>query len=293
MFGYILPLREELKVKDWERFRAVYCGLCRTMGRECGQLSRLSLSYDFTFLALLLGADGQQTKCRCVAAPCRGRSCLAQSHAMELAADESMILVWWKLQDQIQDESFWKGLPARMLSLIYGKAYRNAARRQPKFDQLTKEQLERLHRLEQENCPSMDRSADAFARILAGAVPQNGDPFHDRAMEQLLYHVGRWIYLIDAWDDLEEDFKSGSYNPIRLRYDLTAIPEQESTEWKELETTLLHSAELALSAFQLLEETPNTPIVENILRGGMPLVQRLVLTGKWKQQKKLLQEKHT
>lgn len=292
MFGYILPLREELKVKDWERFRSVYCGLCRAMGRQCGQLSRLLLSYDFTFLALLLGADGPRETCRCVAAPCRGKSCCAQSEALELAADECMILTWWKLQDQIQDESRWKGLAARLLSLVYRRAYRKAKGRRPGFDRLTEEQLSRLHRLEAENCPSMDQPADAFAKILAGAVPQNGDPVHDRGMEQLLYHVGRWIYLVDAWDDLAEDLETGNYNPILRRYQLDCVPAPDGPEGESIRLTLTHSVNLALSAFQLLDETGNSPIIENILWGGMPLVQRLVLNGKWKQQKKLLREKH-
>ncbi|MCD7887830.1 MAG: DUF5685 family protein [Clostridiales bacterium] len=291
MFGYVLPLREELKVKDWERYRAVYCGLCHTMGRQCGQLSRLLLSYDFTFLALLLGAGGDQHKCRCVAAPCRGRSCCATSAALELAADECMILTWWKFQDQIQDESFWKGLGARLLAQLYRRAYRRAACRRPDFDRLVSRQLDALHRLEAERCPSLDRPADAFAKILAGAIPPTGDTARDRATQQLLYHVGRWIYLTDAWDDLEEDLAQGSYNPILLRYGLDKAPAPEGPEGQQLRMTLTHSVNLALSALQLLEETENTPLLENILWGGLPLVQRLVLSGKWKQQKRLLREK--
>ncbi|MCD8335198.1 MAG: DUF5685 family protein [Clostridiales bacterium] len=291
MFGYVLPLREELKVKDWERYRAVYCGLCHTMGRQCGQLSRLLLSYDFTFLALLLGAGGGQHKCRCVAAPCRGRSCCTASAALELAADECMILTWWKFQDQIQDESFWKGLGARLLAQLYRRAYRRAARRRPDFDRLVSRQLDDLHRLEAERCPSLDHPADAFAKILAGAVPPTGDTARDRATQQLLYHVGRWIYLTDAWDDLQDDLAQGSYNPILLRYGLDKAPAPEGPEGQQLRVTLTHSVNLALSALQLLEETENTPLLENILWGGLPLVQRLVLSGKWKQQKRLLREK--
>lgn len=293
MFGYILPLREELKVKDWERFRAVYCGLCRTMGQRCGQLSRLLLSYDFTFLALLLGADGGEECCRCPGAPCRGRRCLGQDKALELAADESMILAWWKLQDQLRDEPALspKGVAARVLSVVYRRAYHRAAARQPGFDQLTEQQLQRLHELEAERCPSIDRPADAFARILTGVVPKTGDELHDRGMEQLLYHVGRWIYLIDAWDDMAEDLKNGAYNPLVLRYALEEVPEPEGPEERALELTLTHSNNLALSAFRLLDETRNNPIIENILWGGLPMVRKLVLAGEWRNQKKLLREK--
>lgn len=202
-----------------------------------------------------------------------------------------MILTWWKLQDQIQDETFWKGLGARLLSRVFRRAYRRAQRRRPDFDRLTSAQLERLHRLEAERCPSLDRPADAFAKILAGAVPPTGDTGRDRATEQLLYHVGRWIYLTDAWDDLAEDLAQGSYNPILLRYELDKAPSPDGPEGQQLRVTLTHSVNLALSALPLLEETENTPILENILWGGLPLVQKLVLSGKWKQQKRLLRER--
>ncbi len=286
MFGYILPLRDELKVKDWERFRSVYCGLCRTMGRRCGPLSRLLLSYDFTFLALLLGADSPQGRCRCPAAPCRGRCCMTQNAALELAADESMILSWWKIQDQLEDESGWKKLLARFLSLLFRRSYRRASERQPAFDKVVREQLEALRRLETEGCPSMDRPADAFARILTAAVPAAGDAFRDRSMEQLLYHVGRWIYLIDAWNDLNEDLKSGSYNPLVLRFSLTEAPAPDSPAGESVRRTLLHSTNLALSALRLLDEGPNTPLLENILWGGLPMVQNAVLSGQWRALKK-------
>ena len=286
MFGYVLPLREELKVRDWERFRQTYCGLCRTMGQRCGQLSRLLLSYDFTFLALLLGADGAVQRCRCPAAPCRGRQCQAQNAALELAADESMILSWWKLQDQIQDEKGLKKLAAKVLSFVYRQAYRKAAARQREFDRVVSEQLAALRALEKANCASLDQSAETFASILTAAVPANGNVLHDRAMEQLLYHLGRWVYLIDAWDDAAEDLKSGSYNPIVLRYGLTAAPAADSEAGESVHRTLLHSTNLALSALRLLPEEVNTPILENILWGGLPTVQRAVLTGAWKRRKK-------
>ena len=105
-------------------------------------------------------------------------------------------------------------------------------------------------------------------------------------MEQLLYHVGRWIYLTDAWDDAAEDLKSGNYNPILLRFGLSAPPDRHSEAGEQVERTLLHSVNLALSALRLLEEGPNTPILENTLRWGLPSVHQAVLSGQWKRMKK-------
>ena len=125
--------------------------------------------------------------------------------------------------------------------------------------------------------PSLDRTADTFARILAAAALPAEASARTRALEQLLYHVGRWIYLVDAWDDLEEDGRTGSYNPIAARF-----PEQVEANRDYLRTTLLHSLNLARSACALLELGHWQGAVENILYLGLPMVEELVFTGRWK-----------
>ena len=137
--------------------------------------------------------------------------------------------------------------------------------------------LEELQALEQEGSPSLDRTADTFARILAAAALPAECSARTRALEQLLYHVGRWIYLVDAWDDLEEDGRTGSYNPIAARF-----PEQVEANRDSLRTTLLHSLNLARSACALLELGHWQGAVENILYLGLPMVEELVFTGRWK-----------
>ena len=208
MFGYVRPVRDELKGKDFDLYRATYCGLCRCMRRACGPLAPLFLNFDFTFLALLLWEPEERfTPCtgRCCANPAVKKPMCPDSPALELAARESMILAWWKLRDSVSDNGFWKGMSARSVALTVRTAYRRAANICPDFDRAAREQLALLAQLERENCPSMDRAADAFAGLLRAAAPKSGDPVRDRALEQLLYHLGRWIYLIDARDDLAED----------------------------------------------------------------------------------------
>ena len=221
MFGYVRPVREELKCRDFDLYRAVYCGLCRCMRRRYGLLAPMFLNYDFTFLALLLEEPEERfTPCRgrCHANPLLKKSMCQTSPALETAADESVVLTWWQLKDKGADSGLWGGLPARALALLLTPAYRKAARRRPEFDRTVRESLEKLSALEAEGCPSMDRAADTFAVLLQGAAPASGDPARDRALEQLLYHLGRWIYLIDAQDDLEEDRASGNYNAVAARF---------------------------------------------------------------------------
>ena len=280
MFGYVRPFRPELKCKDLDLYRATYCGLCRCLRRRYGLLAPLLLNFDFTFLALLLWEPEERfTPCRgrCHANPLRGLPMCPDSGALDLAADESVILAWWKLQDSLQDESFFRGLPVRALSVVLRSAYKQAARRRPEFDGTVRSCLAELSQLEREGCPSLDRTADAFARLLRDAAPREGA--RGRVLGQLLYHLGRWIYLADARDDLEEDKLSGRYNPAVARYG----PDGDDAA---LRLTMDHSLAQVGAALQLGDFGCRTPILENIVYLGLPLVERAVFEGSWKELKK-------
>ena len=279
MFGYVRPLRPELKCRDFDLYRATYCGLCRCLRRRYGPVAPMLLNFDFTFLALLLWeAEPSFTPCRgrCHANPLVKKPMCPDSPALELAADATILLTWWKVKDSVADESLWRGIPARLLVILY-PAYRKAARQRPDFDRTTRTCLEELAALEREGCPSIDRTADTFARILQAAAPEEGE--RGRVLRQLLYHLGRWIYLVDARDDLAEDRQAERYNPIALRYG----PEGDD---KSLKQTLDHSLELIGAALQLGEFGCRAPLLENIVYLGLPLVQRAVFDGSWAQIKK-------
>lgn len=280
MFGYVRPFRPELRCKDYDLYKATYCGLCRCLRRRYGLIAPMFLNFDFTFLALLLWEPEETfTPCRgrCHGNPLRKLPMCPDSPALELAADESVVLSWWKLRDSVQDEGPVKGLPARALSVLLGPARRKAARRCPEFDQTVRSCLEELDALEKENCPSLDRTADTFARLLQSAAPGDGE--RGRVLEQLLYHLGRWIYLADARDDLEEDKLSARYNPVAARYG----PKGDDGA---LRLTMDNSLELVGAALQLGEFGCRKPLLENIVYLGLPLVQRAVFDGSWSELKK-------
>lgn len=195
---------------------------------------------------------------------------------MEQAADASVILTYWRLEDKVRDEKGVARLKAAITKALLGGAYARAAAQRAEFDRAVCSRLEELHLLEKESCPSIDRPADTFARLLAAAAPTREDPGQQRAMDQLLYHLGRWIYLVDARDDLEEDRKSGSYNPIALRWG-------DAPADGELELTLTHSISLMRSAAALLDFGRQMDLIENVLNYGLPAVQKAVLSGQWKQ----------
>ena len=292
MFGYVRPALEQLSEGQRDDYQSAYCGLCHALGRRHGFLARFTLQYDFTFLAILLtaGRTGEgKTFCRrCPAHPLRKpRPCLCGAE-MDAAADQSIILTYHKLSDDVDDHGFVSGLPYRLLRRLFRRAYRRAVQTQPEFDAQVREGLARLRQLEEEGSPELDRVADAFAGILRSAsmaLPE-GSPMK-RPLGELLYHLGRWIYLMDAWDDLEDDRASGRYNPLDARFRGRA---QEERDY--LDTTAIHSIRLAGSAANLMELGSWKPIVENVLYLGLPSVQGAVLDGRWKEMKKIRRRPH-
>ena len=284
MFGYVRPVLDRLSGEQRDAYQSAYCGLCHALGRRCGFWARFTLQYDFTFLAILLAAgESCETECRrCPAHPIRKPRACVKGDALDLAADESMILTWHKLCDDVADHSFLTGLPARFLRLAFRGAYRKAATARPQFDGRVRDGLARLDQLEKARSPELDRVADVFASLLSAAADSlpDGHP-NRRPMEQLLYHLGRWIYLADAWDDLEEDEKKDRYNPLAARF-----PEGAREQRDYFETTLTHSARLAASAANLMELGEWSPIVENVIYLGLPAVQKAVLEGRWRELQK-------
>lgn len=281
MFGYVLPIAGELKVREYRRFQSAYCGLCHAMGRRSGPMARFMLNYDFTFLAMLLDGgcpSGEDGELRCMASPVVKRRVCGPAPAFEMAADDSVILTYWKIRDNVSDGGFFARMAARFLSALVLPLYRKAAGRRPAFDRAARSCLNELQELEQGNSPSLDRTADTFARILQAAGEGAENPENRRAVEQILYHVGRWIYLADAYDDLEEDFRRGRYNPVAARFALKG-PVLEAENRSALETTMRHSLNLAGSAYQLADFGRWSEIIGNILYLGLPAAGNRVLEG--------------
>lgn len=280
MFGYVRPPIQDLSQEEADRFRRMYCGLCHTLGKRYGAVSRLILNYDFTYLAILLSEKEKETinRRRCVAHPVHSREFLEETAAMELAADESVILAYWQLRDGIADHDWLHGLKYRGLSAVLEPAYRKAAALRPAFDEAVRRQLSLLAALEIEQCASIDRAADAFAALLGSAAAEVENPVQQRVLQQILYHLGRWIYLVDAADDLKEDAEEKHYNPVALRYELDRgnwTPEKR----REFAVTLDHSIRMITTAFELWDFGVWTPILETTFYTGLFRTGKSVLDG--------------
>ena len=286
MFGYIRPVFSKMSEQEQKGFRSCYCGLCRCMGRNYGQLSRLLLNYDFVFLTMLLwqGKDPpvvEEKRCPYV---CFRKKCSCRGNEdMERAAALSVILSWWKFRDSVHDEKALKKAAGAIAMAVMKKAYRRASASYPEFDEAVERGIRELNELEDGKCGSIDETADCFARILCSAACGEAGS-RRRVLEQLFYHVGRWIYLADARDDLAKDEAGGTYNPLLVRFS----PEQrlDGTMDERLRVTMLHSRNLAGAAFELMEENFWSSSIRNILYFGLPSVARAIFSGEWKNRNK-------
>ncbi len=269
MFGYIRPLECELKVREQAEYRGYYCGLCKSIGARYGQLERLSLSYDCAFLAALLsaisgGAGFSRGNCgpRCY----RGKRAIANaSPVLDYAADVNVLLAWYQAADDAADERSAKALAAR---LAFSRAYRKAAKLHPELDRVIRENTERLYTLEREQAASTDEPSDTFGKTLSAVILHAPMlPISERtAAEWMFYNLGRWIYLIDAWDDREKDEKSGGYNPF-------LITKMEPERARFLLNVTLNEVS---KAYDLLTLQQPSGLLDNIIRLGLDSAQRRV-----------------
>ena len=285
LFGYLKPLKPEMKIKDYETYRGVYCGMCREIGKNFGQLSRLTLSYDFAFLALLELSVQPHAPCfkakHCALHPFHKRICCQSCAGLSYTSCAAILMVYYKIKDDYDDGGFFTKITSAFLLAFASGARKKAIKLHPELDTIIGEAIKKQTALETAKCDSIDTAADPIATALAEICktfsPEQGQK---RVLYQLGYYLGRWIYLIDAFDDLSEDLKSGNYNPFVVKYALKQGDENISLVKESAVPSLnLTLGEIA-NAFQLLNISQYGEILENIIYMGLPNVQTLINTPK-------------
>lgn len=285
MFGYIKPFTPDLRVREQDYYRAIYCGLCRTQGRCTGCTSRLTLSYDMAFLAavrLALTADEAcptLTRRRCALHPLRKRSVMEENEALTLCACTSAMLSYHKCDDDVRDERGLRRLRARTARLLLAPMRRRAARRYPALDGAIANHMHRLSALEGQRIPSVDTYASAFGDMMADVLSFSLVGESEFLARRIGWHLGRFVYILDAYDDLEEDQKKGRFNPFLLLYD--NHPPQKGTPDNPIEIALLNELRSASDAVDLIDcrDLPNLEgLLANVLHLGLPLTVRQTVT---------------
>lgn len=282
MFGYIRPWKPELKMKEFALYKAVYCGLCRELGKGYGLPARFLLTYDATFFCLL-GLSLRPECCgfgktRCPANPLRRCDAVLPAPELSFWADVTVLLFCEKWEDNLRDAGLRKRAAAFLLRPWAAFLRRRAARRRPDAASLIEGFSRRQADAERGRGSSLDAAADPTASLVAGLLRMGKDGAQARVLERLGYFLGRWSYLADAADDLERDLKSGDYNPFAVACGVTeSLPQRRRREILHPALTICISE--ALTAFALLECRRYGPVLGNVLGLGLPQMEEAVLSA--------------
>lgn len=276
MFGYVLAEKPELKVKEYELYRATYCGLCRSMGKCTGQCSRMTLNYDFVFLALVRYAinpcEVTFKPRRCLAHPFTKRDNMERNEILDYCSAASAILNYQKVLDDIGDEKGAKRLRARLLRPFVAHSRKKAIKKRAELsalDDTVAKKLKELSELELREDSGVDIPAACFGELLGEIISFGYEGTDKRIAFELGKHVGAWIYVADALDDMRDDLKKGRYNPLIKLYGGRIPNEEELSLIFDATKNKLFSAE---SAFDLIDvdDTAIKNILSNILYLGIP-----------------------
>lgn len=205
-------------MKEFSLYRAHYCGVCRATAELYGQAARLATNYDITFFSLLMhdltGTEAGFGQKRCVMHAFQKTGNITLNPLLEKIAALNILMAYNNLKDDVVDEGIKKTAPRLLLK----GAYKKARKAMPAADASINKHYARLRALERENCGSPDRAADCFASMMRDAGKEvMGAKYFENAGE-FLYNLGRWVYLADALDDIDEDFKEKHYNPFLAAY---------------------------------------------------------------------------
>ena len=276
MFGYVRTMDAELKVKEHELYRATYCGLCRSMGKCTGQCSRMTLNYDFVFLALTRYAispcDLQFKARRCIAHPFKKRSSMERNEILDYCAQASAILNYQKVLDDLHDEKGAKKLRAMLLRPFVAHSRKKAIKKSPSLRELDASiasKLDELNALEKSEAVGVDVPAACFGEILGEIMSFGFEGTDKRISFELGKHIGAWIYVADALDDMREDAKKGRYNPLLKLYGGRIPNEDELLLIYDATKNKLFAASDAFDLIDIDDEGIKN-ILSNILYIGIP-----------------------
>ncbi len=258
MFGYVICNKAGLSPEELGRYRSVYCGICRTLGQKYGQLERMSLNYDMTFLALFLSAlyEPEETSgaFRCAVHPMRKKSAVGNRFT-EYAADMTILLSYHKCMDDWQDEhNVLKHQYAKELKRSFGRVEREY----PRQSAAVADAISELARIEQSRAQMPDLAVNCSGKMLMELFVYQED-FWSNGLRKFGYELGRFVYLMDAAMDYRRDLKKDQYNPL---IGMRKRPE-------EMEETLTAAIGNATYQFEKLPIVQDAHLLRNILYGGV------------------------
>lgn len=262
MFGYVTVNQDELKMKEWKRYRAYYCGLCHALKETAGQKARLTLSYDMTFLTMLLDdlydCKREEGECRCVVHPVKKHAYI-KSTASQYAAKMNLLLCYDNLLDDWQDD---RNAGAALAAAVIRKAREKVAEEYPRQTRAVENYIEKLHACEKKRETNLDAAAGLTGEMLAELFCWKEDEWQ-ADLRGLGFYLGKFVYLMDAYEDIEKDDKKGNYNPFLLTRG-------------QIKNENLAEQSLNMMAAGAAEHLERLPLVENL-----EILRNILYAGIW------------
>ena len=261
MFGYVTICEPELKVKDLKKYKAYYCGLCRVLKEEYGFMGQMTLTYDMTFAIILLSslyesvADLETHRCK--VHPVK-KQMMLKNEITSYAAAMNVLLAYYHLDDDWQDDRKISSLMSK--SMIYGKV-KKIIDKYPRQSEAIRTSLAELSLCERDNSTDIDRTAGCFGRLMEELLLYREDMW-EKSLRKMGFFLGKFIYLMDAYEDLPEDLKKDKYNPLRKIY---AEPEYE----ERIRQILCMMIAESTAEFERLPCLVDVDILRNILYDGV------------------------
>lgn len=264
MFGYVKINKMDLTFREYEHYRGYYCGLCKCLKDNHGEISRLSLNYDITFLVLILTAIYRPKSTiieeGCITNPFKKKKKII-NEITEYAASMNVLLTYYKLEDNVKDDN---RLKDKIVYSMYKGRLKSAYEKYPKKAEFIKEQLEILYNLEQEKNTNIDLVSNTFGKLMSEIFAYKQDEYESE-LRNIGFNIGKYIYLLDAYEDLDNDYKNGRYNPF-----IDYIDRKEELKGR-VDKLISISLGMVSRRIDKLNLKVNTSIIENIIYSGVYL----------------------
>nr|WP_313964603.1 DUF5685 family protein [uncultured Peptostreptococcus sp.] len=272
MFGYVRINKMDLTFREYEHYKAYYCGLCKYLKRNHTELSRMTINYDITFLIVLLSSiyqpSAQVFHEKCIVDPVKKKKHII-NEITEYAASMNILLAYYKLEDDVNDEG---DIKSRLVRRAYRKSFMTAYDKYPQKAGFIKACLGELRSLEEDQSTSIDQTSNCFARLLEEIFDYKDDEYRDR-LRKVGFNIGKYIYIMDAYEDLDEDLEKGRYNPFTdYKDDREALKLRVD---KLIGMTLSRLEEAILD----LDIKVNKSIIDNIIYSGVYLRYKGLING--------------
>ena len=265
MFGYVTIDKPELKVKEFYRYKSYYCGLCRTLKEEYGFRGRMTLSYDMAFLVLFLTSlyetPTKELQSHCPLHPVK-KIPMLQNEISEYGAKMNILLVYFKCEDDWKDDKSLKGIAGMHL---FRKKAKELCKEYKRQAQVIQKQLKILAVYEEKQEETLDLAAGAFGKLMAELFVYKEDMW-EQELRNFGFYLGKFIYIMDAYDDLQEDLKTGPYNPLKA---VKKNSKDDNDYENTVQQILVMMMAEATAAFEKLPLLWDSEILRNILYSGV------------------------